>query len=210
MFASARLNFDPTVLVDHVSPHGRVATDVRGMLIQSRLRKLREHGYYDDYIARLPDPHRETLVHALAASWVPVEASVAHFETLDSMMLSDAQIAHMSEPMGASFFESIFGGILRSIRNAGADAGAWIALKQADRVYGRMYQGGGVRVSQVGPKDALIEVSGLAFAHSRGFRVSHSAFVRGVVSLSTKSCFCRAQQPAGAPSDSFTLALSWV
>lgn len=210
MFGPSHLRFEPRVLVDYTSPHGARVTDTRGMLLQSRLQKLREHGHFEEYFARLPEPYRDPLVNALASSWVPIDVSVAHFETLDGMGLNEAQIARMSEPMGAGFLESLFSGIIRAARNAGADAGAWVGLKQADRVFARMYQGGTCRVTQVGPKDAVIDVGGLAFASSRSFRISHCAFLRGAIHFATKTCLCKPQMQRDMRKDQFTVALSWV
>lgn len=208
MFQSQRLRFEPQVVVDYQSPHGPQVTDIRGIVIQGRLKQLRANGHFEDYLARLAGAHRDEVLHALAASWVPIEVSLAHFDALDAMPLSDAQITRMAEPMGAGIFENLFASMVRVARSSGAEAGIWLGLKQADRVFSRMYNGGSVKVTQVGPKDAVIELDGLSFASSRCFRLSHCAFLRGIFSFSTKACVCK---PMPQPkSDRLSVTLSWV
>jgi hypothetical protein len=210
MFQSQRLRFEPQVVVDYQSPHGPRVTDIRGIVIQGRLNQLRENGHYDDYLARLPSSHKDLILHALASSWVPIETSLVHFDTLDAMPLSDQQITRMAEPMGAGIFHNLFASMVRAARSNGAEAGVWLGLRQADRVFGRMYNGGCCKVTQVGPKDAIIEVDGLSFARSRCFRLSHCAFLRGVFSFSTKACVCKPLPQRDASRERLAVSLSWV
>jgi hypothetical protein len=208
MFQPQRLRFDPQILVDYVSPQGPQVTDIRGVLIQSRLKQLREHELFDDYAARLPAQHKDSLLNALASSWVPVGVGVAHFEALDSMQLSEAQLTRMAEPLGVGMVESLFASVVRAVRAAGAEYGIWIGLKAADRVFGRMYQGGACRVSQVGPKDATVEIRGVPYARSRCFRISHCGFMRGIFAVTTKACIVKPMPQQ--QSDGLTVSLSWV
>src|SRR5688572_23974680 len=170
MFQPQRLRFEPRLVVDYLSPQGAAVTDIRGIVIQGRLKQLRDNGHFDDYAARLPGAQRDQILHALASSWVPVAATTAHFATLDQMPLSDAQITRMAEPMAAGIFQNLFASLVRVARSNGAEVGVWVGLKQSDRVFARMYNGGSLKVTQVGPKDAIVEVDGLPFATSRAFR----------------------------------------
>jgi hypothetical protein len=208
MFQSQRLRFEPQVVVDYQSPHGPQVTDMRGIVIQGRLKQLRDNGHFEEYERRVPAAYRDQILHSLAASWVPIEVSMAHFDALDAMPLSDAQITRMAEPMGAGIFQNLFASMLRAALTNGAEAGIWFGLKQADRVFSRMYNGGSVKVTQAGPKDALVEIDGLRFARSRCFRLSHCAFLRGIFSFSTKACVCKLQ-PQPKP-DRIAVTLSWV
>jgi hypothetical protein len=209
MFQSQRLRYEPQVVLDYLSPQGSQVTDIRGILLQSRLQQLRDHGHYNDYMARLPERYRDPVVHALASSWAPVELTVVHFVTLDAMPLSDAQISHMGEPMGRGLFHNLFASLVRVARNSGAEAGIWVGLKQADRVFARMYHGGSCKVTKVGPKDAIIDIDGLPFADSRCFRIAHCAFLRGVFSFSTKACVCK-PIPSDGIGTRVAVSLSWV
>jgi hypothetical protein len=212
MSQAQHLRFEPKLLVDHVSPLGPRVTNVRGSLLLASLKLLKESGHYPTYEADLPKEFRDTIVYALAASWLPSAAFVAHYDTVDRLNLSDVQLSRVGEAVGAQILDGLFGSLVRTARNAGAEAGIWIALKQVERIWTRIYQGGGVAVVQTGPKDAIVEVSGLPIAipTSRFFRISHSAFMRGSVMLVARACFVK-PVPARKPhAETFAVSVSWV
>ncbi|HEX6245513.1 MAG TPA: hypothetical protein VFZ61_31535, partial [Polyangiales bacterium] len=207
---AASLRFDPKLLLDHVSARGPRVTDVRGSLVLQSLKLLRDAGHYDAYAEALPPEHRETLQQALAASWVSTAALVSHFRVVDSLVPSDAQLARLGELLGKQIMDSLFASLIRTARSAGAEAGIWLALKQVDRIWNRMYQGGGVAVLQTGPKDAIFEVHGMPVATSRYFRLSHGAFVRASVLMVARVCVVK-EVPARRPSpESLAISISWV
>lgn len=207
MLQSQKVRFEPRVVVDYQSPHGSTVTDIRGVLVQAGLKQARELGCFDEYLARLPQALHEPIVHALASSWVPVELYAAHLEAIDAMSLSDTQIARLSEPVGAGILQSLFASFVRAARDNGV-GGVWFGVRQADRVFARIHQGGACRVTQVGPKDIVIDVSGLNFAHTRCFRIAHCAFLRGVFSFSTKAVVCKPQHEPRH--DRLAVLVSWV
>lgn len=174
------------------------------------LKLLKETGHYPTYEAALPPEQRDPIVYVLAASWVPIELLATHFATVDALDLSDAQLSRIGETTGAQILDSLFGAMVRTARQAGADAGPWIGLRQVDRIWERIFQGGGVAVTQTGPKDAIVEVLGLPIAGSRFFRVSHSAFIRGAMMLVAKTCFVKPVATRKPNPESFAVSLSWV
>lgn len=209
-FQSQRLRYEPKLVVDYVSPDGPKVTAVRGILIQSRIKQLEAHGHLEDYVALLPEDQRELVLQGLAASWLPFDTFMAHFNALEGLRLNDAMIAAMSEPMGAGLFDMMFAGLIRVARNSGAEIGVWMGLQQSDRVFSRMYQGGFYKVTQVGPKDAIVEVGGMPFAQFRYFRTSHCCFMRGIFSFSTRACVCKPLPAGRGAEDALAVSLSWV
>jgi hypothetical protein len=198
------------VILDYASSEGLRVRGVKAILFQSRLEHLRAAGLFEAYVAGLPLAHRDDIVNALASTWVPVDAVVAHYEALESLKLSDAQLKAMTDAVGTSVFQTMFAAFLRMARNAGVDGAPWAVLKQADRIMGRLYQGGGLLVTQVGPKDAHYELIGLPFAESRIFRIANSEFLRGVINLTAKACIVR-ELPSSQPrAERFAVAISWV
>jgi len=103
----------------------------------------------------------------------------------------------------------LFATLLRAARKSGAEFGIWTGLSQADRVWNRMYNGGGCKITQVGPKDALFEINGVPFATSRSYRLSHCGFLRGVIAMTARVCVVK-PIPRESRSDRYTVALSWV
>ena len=204
-----KLGFEPKVLVDYRSADGPKVLGMKGVLFGTGLEHFRRAGLYDDYAATIDPKHLECLLQALASAWVPAEAAMAHFETLDRMRLSDSQITALNEPLGATLYQTIFGALLRMARNAGAE-GVWAGLKQSDRIVSRFYRGGGFVLEQVGPKDAVLELTGFCFAESRSYRVGHCGFLRGMMSLTTKSCVVREVPSRAAKSERYVVSVSWV
>jgi hypothetical protein len=205
-----KLRYESQVIVDHVSPHGRQVTDVRGIVLQGALAQFKAAGHLDDYMRHYPAEHAATLTQALASSWVPVDVVVAHYDTLERMALSDAQISGAAEQLGASLFDQLFATIVRAIRTAGGGAGIWFGFKQTDRIWSRLYNGGACRILQVGPKDALYTISGLPNVNGRASRLSQCGFLRGVMSISTKACVIRVVPSRTSEHDTLTLSISWV
>lgn len=210
MFAPESTRFEPQVVVDYTSPHGAVVSNVRAIVVQSAFAKLKEHGYYDDYMAEYPQDLALLTTQALASSWLPIEASIAHYATLEAIGLSDAQISRLGEESGAGLFDQLFATVVRAIRNAGGGAGIWFGFKQADRIMARIYNGGGCQVLQVGPKDAHYELRGLPAVSTRASRVTQAAFLRGVLSISTKVCVVKVVPASELRSDYIRLSISWV
>jgi hypothetical protein len=198
------------VIVDYVSPHGRRVTDVRAIVIQGAHAQLKAAGHYDDYLKHLPALHAETASQSLASTWIPAECLVAHYQALESMGLSDTQIASIAEQLGASLFDQLFATIVRTIRAAGGGSGIWFGFKQTDRIWSRVYNGGACRIAQVGPKDALYTISGLPSISTRASRLSQCAFLRGVLSISAKACVVKVVTSSQSGPDALTLAISWV
>lgn len=179
-------------------------------MVLASLKLLRDVGHYDAYEAALPQEHREPILQAMAASWVPMRHMVAHFATIDGLGQSDAQLSRMGDVHGAESMDTLFGTLIRTARGAGAEAGIWIALKQVDRIWGRIFQGGGCSIIQSGPKDAIFEIHGLSVAGSRYFRLSHIAFVRVAVMMVARTCIVKAVPARKPDPESFAISISWV
>jgi hypothetical protein len=210
MLGTTKLRFEPIVLVDYMTAGSPLVTAVRGSLGVGVKKLLGDTGHYERYLALLPEENRDTAKFALAASWVPAEQAMMHCETVDALQLDDKEVQQMGQVLGGYILDSLFASVLRAARSAGADAGAWICLKHADRVWNRVYQGGGVSVIQAGPKDAVIEVHGLPFAASPAFRVMHCAFLRGIVMLVARTCVAKVTRAREARDGTLAVALSWV
>jgi hypothetical protein len=210
VIAPQSTRFEPQVIVDYTSPHGASVSDIRAIVLQNAFAKVKEHGYYEDYMAKYPKDLGLLATQALAASWLPIEATVAHYATLEAIGLSDSQIARIAEEAGTGLFDQLFATVVRTIRNAGGGTGIWFGFKQADRIMARIYNGGGCQVTQVGPKDAHYEIRGVPAVTARASRVSQAAFLRGVLSITTKVCVVKVVPASEMRSDYIRLSISWV
>jgi hypothetical protein len=82
-------------------------------------------------------------------------------------------------------------------------------LEQYGRLWSRAFDGGGVRVERVGPKDAAMTFTDIPFARSGYFQGSLVAIhERALGTVSTK-IYARVA-PASVRESSFLMKLAWV
>jgi hypothetical protein len=136
----------------------RPPRNVRSTLIASSLRSLRERGRYDDYVRRLEDPWRDLPSRAIAGTWLPLEAGLAHYRACDALGFTPSEQHDIGREVGDRIHGTFLGAMIRGARNVGVTP--WIALGQARKLYERLYDGGAVGVTRAGPKDARMELLG--------------------------------------------------
>jgi hypothetical protein len=197
------------VLLDYASPNGPLTRNVRGSLIASSLQTLREQGHYARYESLLPAEHRETILFALASSWLPIEAAAAHYRTCDALKLDDTQMVEIGEAVARRIMGTFLGTLLRTGRSMGAAPTPWLVLNQYHRVCERIIDGGRHVVSELGPKDAMVQTRGLPLFEYRYFRTATLGMFRGGLGSFAKSCFAR-ELTERATRDSIVVSLRWV
>ncbi|MET0343614.1 MAG: hypothetical protein ABW252_21560 [Polyangiales bacterium] len=195
-----------TLVVDHAGSSGAEVSHVRGALIVSSLQTLRELKLYERYLTQLPSGMHESVLYALASSWVPREAAMAHYAACDAMSLSEPELGAIGERVCNRIMGTFMSTLLRGARPSGANVAA-IALPAYPRIYDRVMQGGRVLIHLTGPKDATIETRGIAMFRYRYFRLAHHALVRGAGLMMTKAFYVRQIKASDIAT---TLALSWV
>jgi hypothetical protein len=163
------------VIIAHLSPL-RPASHVRSTLLQSSLNFLRDHGHYDAYLKLVSPAYRETIVTALAPTWLPIEVGVAHYRACDALLLSTADRIASGESVGDRIQGTFMRTLVQTARTAGVTP--WTLFKRFDRMWERLFQGGSVEVVQVGPKDLTIEVCGAQVSQFAYFRTGFTGVVR--------------------------------
>jgi hypothetical protein len=196
----------PQLVVDHSSKFGSELLHVRGSLLVSSLQTLRELDLFDRYLTCLPKPHHETVLFALASSWLPREIAMTHYAACDAMNLDERELNGIAQRVCNRIMGTFVSTLLRGARPSGANVAA-IALPAYPRIYDRMLQGGRVQIHLTGPKDALIETRGIAMFRYRYFRVGYASLVRGAGLMMTRVFYAR---ELSATDSAIKLALSWV
>jgi hypothetical protein len=110
---------------------------------------------------------------------------------------------------------TFLGTLLRSGRSMGATPSPWIPLRQYGRICDRLLEGGYHRVTEVGPKDALVETSGVPMFRYRYFRTATLGIMRGAAGMFAKTCFARELPSANALAreasvERIQVSLRWV
>lgn len=209
MSAADSRSFEAQVLLDYISPRGATVTHMRGTLLVNSIENLRAIGQYDRYVSLLPAAHREAILYAIAASWIPIELASLHYEACDQLLLDDTQFSRLGGLTAARLAETFLSSVLRATRTAGVDA-MWFALKQNDRLWDRMYQGGGVCVIQTGPKDLVLENQGLPFVGSRYWRSVYIRYLHALGSMFSRVAFVKAVHPRVPHPHRIAIGGSWV
>jgi hypothetical protein len=197
------------VVLDHTSAAGPHVTHVRGTLLVNSLRMLEESGYLAAYLERMSAVERDAVRFTMAASWVPVELAIAHYEACDKLELSDAQMEHAGTVMGARIAETFLAGTLRATRPAGVDA-VWLGIEQNHRLWDRLYVGGGSYIVKTGLKDVVAEMRGLPLVASRYFRIGSFAHTVALARLVCKNAFIKPARPRIPHPHTVAMAVSWV
>jgi hypothetical protein len=194
-------------LVDYQSTAGPMLVQVRGSLLVSSLQSLRELDYFPRYIAHLPVAFHEPVLYALASTWLPSELAVAHYAACDEMELSEQEFERVGEYMAKRMFGTLFATVLRSSRLVGANVGPLATLRNYDRLWERLLQGGSCTVCQTGPKDVSIESRGVPMFRYRYFRFAYMNLIRGAGLLFGRTVYTRVLRSSDT---ALKLNFSWV
>lgn len=195
------------LLIEHHSAAGPSVTHVRGSLIVSSLQGLRELGFYDRYLENLSAASRDSVLLAIAASWLPLKAAMAHYAACEAMTLSDAELDAIGRNVSGRIMGTFLGTVVRASRQVASVNAPLIALSNYDKLWDRLLQGGGCRVRQIGPKDAVIESFGMPMLEYRYFRIAYTAVIRGAGLMFSKTFYARMQR---SNTTALTVGVSWV
>lgn len=181
--------------------------NVRSTLLLAVRSSLQESGHYDAYCDALAPAHRTLILQTVAGVWIPLEAAMEHYRALDSLLLS----TEVQMRLGGATFERIRGTLLGTMLRYANDAGVtpWVLLPQLQRFWNRAFDGGGLQVVKVGPKEALGHCVQVEMCESRYFRSALRGLLGAVLGL-----FCRKAyvQEIGGTRErgSLTMKMQWA
>lgn len=197
------------LICDHRSPAGPTVTHIRGTVLASSLAMLKERGHFARYTELLPPAQHDVVLFALASSWVPIDAAVAHYRACDALGLGGEEMDAIGEELSNRYAGSIFGTLLRTSRQAGLE-GPWIGLRAQGRIWDRVFVGGAVRSYRTGLKDAYLEQRGLPLAQVPYFRQAYVCWFRAMASLVVRKLHLRIVPPREPHPLTLAIAGSWV
>jgi hypothetical protein len=157
------------------------ATAARSTLIASSLRSLRERNHYERYLGLLPREHHDAIVGTLAPTWIPMDHAIAHYRACDSLELSNDELVKIGNEVG----ERIQGTFMATLARRATSLGVtpWLPIGQFQRLWDRMFQGGGVAVYKLGPRNARLEVRGMPLAEIEYFRRAFAGVIEGTIGI---------------------------
>lgn len=163
-----------------------LATRFRSTWLTSSLVALRERGRLDEYFARLPKEHHAVVHDSVAGTWLPVAVAAAHYEACDSLHFTQLELIAIGREVHAQVNASVLDLMIKLASGIGLTP--WTVFSQFNRLWNRVWMGGGVGVYRIGPKEARLEIVG--WPCSRSLYVRHC--LRGVIGAMLEVCCSKA------------------
>jgi hypothetical protein len=154
----------PEILAPFPAPRHELglATEVRTTLLVSSLQSLRKRGHLDRYLGHLPPEHHAAVQSMIAGLWVPIEVGRAHYLACEALDLPLSEINAIGREVGDRIEGTFLATVVRMAGSVGATP--WTALVQTQRLYQRVFRGGGgTCIAKLGPKDARVQLAGYCF-----------------------------------------------
>ncbi len=183
------------------------ARHARSTVLLSSIAGIREAGRYDDYVALLPVAYRPVLLGAVVGSWVPMSVAMVHYETCEALgFMVEQQVAN-----GRSTFDKtrgiFLGTMLRMARESGVTP--WSIIPYFQRFWERGYDGGGLRVTRLGPKEARMDIVQVPINDCRYYRNALRGLSLGVFELFCAKAYV-AERPGPRAPGSASYRIQWA
>jgi hypothetical protein len=153
----------------------------RSTVLLGSIATIRESGRLAEYEARLNPAHRDILFNLVAGTWVPVDIAYAHYDACEHLAFPvEQQVAN-----GRATFDKTSGTLLGTVIRMAKEAGVtpWNILPQFQRFWSRGYDGNGVAVYRLGPKEARVDVVQNRLCDSRYYRNALRGLTAGVTEM---------------------------
>lgn len=185
----------------------RLATHVRGSVICSSQRSLRQRNLFDAYARHLDPGSRDALLAMLPSVWAPAQHAVAHYQACEALALREDVMESIGADSGAFLNASFVSVLVRFSREAGITP--WSVLAQIERLRERLWQGSSMAVFKLGPKEARVEWHGQPCARFHYYRVAFGAFMGAVFRPFARALHIR-RLPGYCTSTTIGYRVSWV
>ena len=190
-------------------PRARVpeATHFRSTWLSSTLQAVKSRGLIDRYLELLPSEHHEAVVETVAGVWLPIDVALAHYRALNLLGLS----RNGSHQIGLEVTRKVHGTSLtlavRLARQAGVTP--WSIFAQMNRLWDRVWKGGGLAVYKVGPKEAIVEAIRWRCAEIPYVRQTMPAVTLGIVEMFCAKAFVHDVPELAGPA-SLGMRVQWA
>jgi hypothetical protein len=140
---------------------------VRSTLIAASLLGIKSRGHLERYLRHLPRELHDTILPAVAGTWMPLDVGIAHYRAAEALELTIDEQLGMGRDVAERIQNSLLGTLVRVARGAGVTP--WTGLEYSPKLWARVLQGGSMAVYRLGPKEARIECHGAPELASIGY-----------------------------------------
>jgi hypothetical protein len=157
---------------------------VRSTLLIASIDNVRADHRFDEYAALVPRQYHQALFESVAGVWLPLDAALAHYRACDALQLAESTAVGYGKKTVERVGQSMVGTVLRMAKQAGTTPWSFYPLVQ--RFWMRGYDGGGIAIYRMGPKDARLDLVQSALCESPFYRRALRGWLTGLTLL-----FCR-------------------
>jgi hypothetical protein len=180
-------------------------TRVRSTLITSSLRALDERNLLERYFSLLAKEHAGEIRGAIAGVWLPVDVAVAHYQACDALGMTTSEQLEMGRRVGGKIQGTLLGTLVTVAKQAGVSP--WTFLERFDRFYERLTIGGGIAVSRLADKDALIVIYKVPLFETTYFATAWRGVIQGICDLFCTKAYVK---PGRLTGERMTYTISWA
>lgn len=179
---------------------------VRGFVFLSGLKWMEKHGHHERFLTLLPESFRERSKMMTPAEWIPLDEALVGYAACDALQLSIAEQVDLGREVVLANNGVVIQTITKLIGRMGATP--WLAMKHADRAWGRSNRGGAIAVYKIAENQARLEFWQCPLARSPFFVTS----MRGAIAVGLEP-FCNRVSAVDIPElttkDGFALRATW-
>lgn len=180
---------------------------IRSTLVQGGIASMKAADLYDRYVKAVPPQVRLEIESAVAGMWIPVDTAVAHYLACDHLGLSSESAAQR----GRTTFDRTKGLLLGTAIGLAKGAGVnpWTLAPYLQRFWLRGFDGGGVQVVKVGPKEMRVDIVGCPALRSQYFRGALRGLAAALFELVAQKTYAH-EVAGGSPETAIALRIQWV
>jgi hypothetical protein len=157
------------------------ATKFRSTWLTSSIRAIKERGRWDEYLVHLPEEHHSAVEESVAGTWLPVSVAVAHYAACDKLAFSPIELVAIGREVHTYAQATVLSALVKLAVGAGVTP--WTAFSQFNRLWDRVWIGGGVAAFKIGPKEARLEIVGWPCARSTYIRHAMRGVTVGMLEM---------------------------
>jgi hypothetical protein len=161
-------------------------SSVRSTLLLASVSALRAGGHFAAYAAVLPSEHRAAVLESIAACWVPSAAALAHYRACDRLGLTSLEQMALGRQTGDGLRRHLTRAVGTLAREV---VSPWLVFQHFNRFWSRTFNGGGVSVVKLGPKDAEIIYARCTLLQSPYFRSALRGVALGLLEVVSRRVF---------------------
>lgn len=184
-----------------------VPKHVRSTLLITSRAALEERGLRAAYLAALPARFHEPLLESVAGVWLPIEVATAHYTACDALGLSSEVRAELGRRVSERVRGTLLGTVVRLAKGAGVSP--YTVMPHFQRFWNRAFDGGGIALYQVGPKEARVEARKVPLYEIPYFRSAVRGLVEDVLAMFCEKVYVT-DQPGKRPVGTMAYRIQWV